>query len=93
MNSDQSEVSEKKPTKGEIFKKKHGISKTRKRLLKRNGLLEPGAYLSTEVVKGANTLYRGIARKRRASMKVIKRAKKDKTRAGKKAKIANAIKK
>ncbi len=68
-----------KPSKGELFKKKHGYSKTMRKNMKKHDL-DPHVY------SDSLNEYRGIRKKRRKERKLTMKAKKDKIRAGRKVK-------
>lgn len=85
MNSEQTEVS-KKPTQGKLFKKKHGISKTQYRILRRRGLLKCSVPLASDIHE-AKEQNKEFKKKWRNSLKLQKKAKADKAKAGRKTKI------
>lgn len=85
MNSErQTEVS-KKLTQGELFKKKHGISKTQYRILRRRGLLTSSVPIASDIHE-AKEQNKEFKKKWKNSLKLQKKAKADKAKAGRKVK-------
>lgn len=70
-NSVQDSV-EKKPTKGQIFKESHSISRTRYKLLRKNGL---SALFTKEDIKNANSIYKSKNKERKLKNKKVRQAK------------------
>lgn len=71
-------MAETKPTKGELFKKKHGITKTMKRNMQKYDLVDPDDY-------------RTLRKKRRKTEREAAKTRHIKSKAGRKAKDAKKV--
>lgn len=72
-------------SKGQLFKEKHGISKTQYRVLRKRELLKTSNPTAKEVEE-AKVKNREFRKKRLKDMKTLRKAKADKAKAGQKTK-------